>query len=147
MAKIKLYNIPLNTQEEVKQAIKDVQDALKKISPTYASYDLHIKKYAEELTDIIDNYIDEDYVIETHNGDLYDAILETIYEISGDKFYYYSDGFDYLKEHNIYEFSDAVANGYGRDVCTIATYYYQEGLLKAFGQVVDTTFYKNLFNY
>lgn len=147
MAKIKLYDIPLNTQEEVKQAIKDIQDALKKISPTYASYDLHIKKYAEELTDIIDNYIDEDYVIETHNGDLYDAILEAIYEISGGKFDHYYDAYEYLQEEGIDDFQEALAEGYGSNICSIARYYYREGLLKAFGQVVDTTFYKNLFNY
>lgn len=142
MAKVKLYDVKVETQEQLEQLVIDIKNALADLSPSLAhdyyskAYDYYTKDDVLSVIDIIDNYIEDDYVIETYDGDLYSAIIGAIYEYS-DKFYYYSDGFDYLKEHKIYDFKDAVANGYARDVCTIATYYYQEGLLNAFNQVVE----------
>jgi len=135
LAKVKLYDVKVETQEQLEQLVIDIKNALADLSPSKA-YDYYTKDDVLSVIDVIDIYIEDDYVIETYDGDLYSAIIEAIYEYS-DKFYYYSEGFDYLKEHNIYEFKDAVANGYDRDVCTIATYYYQEGLLNAFNQVVE----------
>lgn len=137
MAKVKLYDVKVETQEQLKQLIIEIKDALANLSPT--PYDPYTKEDALEVVYIIDDYfyIEADYIIETYNGDLYGAIVNVIYEYSGEAFIYYSDGFDYLKEHNIYDFEDAVANGYGRDVGSIATYYYQEGLLNAFYEVVE----------
>ena len=135
MAKVKLYGVKVETQEQLEQLVNDIKNALADLSPSL-SYDYYTKDDALSVIDVIDDYIEDDYVFEKYDGDLYSAILEAIYEYS-DRFYYYSEGFDYLKEYNIYEFSDAVESGYGRNVCTIATYYYQEGLLNAFNQVVE----------
>jgi len=135
LAKVKLYDVKVETQEQLEQLVIDIKNALADLSPSLA-HNYYTKDDVLSVIDVIDNYIEDDYVIETYDGDLYSAIIEAIYEYSN-KFYYYSDGFDYLKEYSIYDFKDAVANGYGEDVCTIATYYYQEGLLNAFNQVVE----------
>ena len=133
MAQVKLYDVKVETQEQLEQLVIDIKNALADLSPSV--YTNYTKDDVFSVMDVIDNYIEDNYVIKTYDGDLYSAIIEAIYEYS--EFIYYSDCFDYLKEHNIYDFKDAIANGYDRDVCTIATYYYQEGLLNAFNQVVE----------
>lgn len=55
-----------------------------------------------------------------------DEFREHIYEATGEAFIYYSDAFDYLKDQNIFEFEDAFRDGFGYNVCSIATYYLED---------------------
>lgn len=62
---------------------------------------------------------------------------EHIYECVGEKFIYYSDAFDYLQEQNITSFKEAFNEGFGENVCTIATYYLEEEVWDFINHYID----------
>lgn len=85
--------------------------------------DIYSYQWTDEAFDAVDailqSLIDEDYDADT---DYYEIVH---YQLDG-VFMFYNDAFDYLKANQIYEFSDAVAEGFGTNVSTLAYYYLEQ---------------------
>ena len=73
-----------------------------------------------------DGYSVIESMIDDYDWEDEDDFRENLYEVSGEQFMYYADAFDYIKEQWITDFKDAFDNGYGENVCSIATYYLEE---------------------
>lgn len=85
--------------------------------------DIYSYQWTDEAFDAVDailqSLIDEDYDADT---DFYEIMYYQLDYV----FMYYNDAFDYLKANQIYEFSDAVAEGFGTNVSTVAYYYLEQ---------------------
>ena len=67
-----------------------------------------------------------DDIINYYDFNNEDEFTENIYDEVGEAFIYYADAFDYIREQWITDFQDAFNEGFGENVCTIATYYLEQ---------------------
>lgn len=86
-------------------------------------------KYSEEAQNVIENvYTNYDEKI---------PLEDRIFEEVGEYFIYYSDAFNYLRDNHIYDFEDAISEGFGKNVCSIASYYLEQEVFDLLNELDD----------
>ena len=76
-------------------------------------------------------------VINYYDFETEDEFRESIYEATGEAFIYYADAWDYLRNNNIISFQEAFNEGFGENVCSIATYYLEEEIHDFLHEAMD----------
>ena len=97
----------MNKEEKLKEQLK--------ASLENERYSMSDKCY-DVLSDLIEYYTFKNR----------DEFENNVYEVVGEAFIYYSSAFNYLQEEGITNFECAISEGFGYDVCSIASYYLEE---------------------
>lgn len=74
---------------------------------------------------------------------IYDAYF-LVYEVVANHFMHYSTAFNYLKETNTFDFKEAVAEGYGDNIASIATYYIEQEIFEMLHEIDFLNYYERL---
>lgn len=97
----------MNKEERLKERLK--------ASLENERYSMSDKCY-EVLSDLIEYYTFKNR----------DEFENFVYEEIENAFIYYNSAFNYLQEEGIVNFECAISEGFGYDVCSIASYYLEE---------------------
>lgn len=76
-------------------------------------------------------------IIEYYDFENEDEFRDRIYGASGEAFIYYADAWDYLRYNNITSFQEAFNEGFGENVCSIATYYLEQEIWNFMSEYMD----------
>lgn len=74
--------------------------------------------------------------LDYYEGELIYDVYSLVYEAIANHFMYHSEAFDYLRDTNTFDFKDAISEGYGDNIVSIATYYIEQeifGMLHEIG--------------
>lgn len=103
-----------------------------KIKETLKEQLKHNRYYCDEKCyDVISD------IIEYYDFENEDEFRDHIYEAIGEAFIYYADAWDYLRNNNITSFQEAFGEGFGENVCTIASYYLEQEVCDFISEYMD----------
>lgn len=102
---------------EAKYTLEQIEVALENLDNEYRHNwtDIAYDSVHELLTRIRDEYLDEEV-----------EVSEILWDILDNVFMYYSEAYEYLKEAQIWDISDAISEGFSQNLGSITYYYCEE---------------------